>query len=490
MEKRFAPISASSFSTERAFISRTRQPFNDKRRHATWRKLVERLSQNGSCVIQQLSNSRAECEQFYRFLRNKQIQLAELIQMSCQVKAELLADRHVLVLGDTTSYNLKSHMGRIQDGEQVGVLEDNKTPGFMCHVHLAVDAQSSNVLGLSDVLLWNRPKSQGKSLPSYMLKVEDKETYKWFLGIENATGVLKQAAKRTFVLDRDADNYDLFSFLCAKQDDHFVIRSRHDRQVRYQNEEQSMSSSLAQSSSLGTYTLDLPALDHYSSTSGKRVKRQARQATLEVRAIPVKVLPPLTTGHPGGDPLTLYLVQAQEINVAANSEDEPICWRLITSHPVLSFEQAQLIIRFYCNRWIIEQLFRTSKSEGFDIESTELETFQAIQGQTVMVLHAAAKVLQLVYARHNEQAQPIEEVFDHQECAVLNMLNAQLEGPTDKQKNPYPKSQTSWATWIIARLGGWKGYSSQRPPGPITIKIGLDKFYIFLNAFQMIKASG
>ena len=490
MEKRFAPISASSFNPERAFISRTRQPFNDKRRHAAWRKLVERLTQNGSCVIQQLSNSRAECEQFYRFLRNKQIQLAELIHMSCQVNAELLADRHVLVLGDTTSYNLKSHMGRIQDREQVGVLEDNKTPGFMCHVHLAVDAQSSNVLGLSDVLLWSRSKSQGKSVASYKLKAEDKESYKWFSGIENATGVLKQAAKRTFVLDRDADNYDLFASLCVQEDNHFVIRLRYDRQVYYQNQEQSISSSLDQSSSLGTYTLDLPALDHYSSTSGKRVKRQARQATLELRAIPIQVLPPLTYGHPGGSPLALWVVEAREINLIPDSQDEPICWRLITSHPVLAFEQAQDIIRYYCTRWIIEQLFRTSKSEGFDIESTELETFQAIQGQTVLVLHAAAKVLQLVYARHNEQAQPIEEVFDQQECAVLNILNAQLEGATHKQKNPYPKNRTCWATWVIARLGGWKGYSSQRPPGPITIKMGLDKFYIFLKAFQMMKASG
>jgi hypothetical protein len=490
MENRFAPVSVSSFSPVREFISRTRQPFNDKRRYSTWRKLLMRLEQSGSCVVQQLSNNRAECEQFYRFLRNKQVQLAELIQMSCHVNAELLAGRHVLVLGDSTSYNLKSHMGRIQDREQVGVLEDNKTPGFMCHVHLAVDAQSNNVLGLSDVLLWSRPKSQGKSLPSYMLKGEDKESYKWFLGIENATAVLKQAAKRTFVLDRDADNYDLFSFLSGKQDDHFVIRSRHDRQVYYQNQEHSMSSSLAQSSSLGTYTLDLPALDHYSSTSGKRVKRQARKATLEVRAIPIQVLPPLTHGHPGGSPLALSIVEAREINLVPDSQDEPICWRLITSHPVLAFEQAQDIIRFYCTRWIIEQLFRTSKSEGFDIESTELETFQAIQGQTVLVLHAAARVLQLVYARQNEQAQPIEEVFDQQECVVLNILNTQLEGATDKQKNPYPKTQTSWATWVIARLGGWKGYSSQRPPGPITIKMGLDKFYIFLKAFQMMKASG
>ncbi len=33
-----------------------------------------------------------------------------------------------------------------------------------------------------------------------------------------------------------------------------------------------------------------------------------------------------------------------------------------------------------------------------------------------------------------------------------------------------------WATWIIARLGGWKNYNSKRPPAPIVLKKGLDKF--------------
>lgn len=486
----FNPISVSNFSPCRPFISRRRHPFNDKRRHRTWSVLQARLCQRGSCVVHQLASNETEATQFYRFLSNEQVGLEELIYMNCQVKTELLRGRHVLVLGDTTSYNLNSHKGRIQDVERIGVLEDNKSLGFMSHVHLALDAASEDILGLCDVLLWNRKKAKGKKLPTYMIDWPDKESYKWAMGVDNASRALQKAACRTFVLDRDADDYNLFAKFHKEDKDHFVIRLSGNRQVQFEGQQQSMNECLSQAPCLGTYILDLPALDHYSSTNGKRVKRQARQATIEVRARAVAVLPPSTPNHPGGPPLPLYVVEAREVGLAADSEDKPVLWRLLTNHPVETFEQAIAIIRYYVLRWIIEQLFRTSKKKGFDLEATQLETFDAIQRQTIMVLHAAAKVLQLVYARQKTKAQPIEQVFDQQEQAALRIINQQYQGNTKKQQNPYPPSQTSWASWIIARLGGWKGYESRKPPGPITIKRGLDQFYTMLRAFQMIKPSG
>ena len=51
-----------------------------------------------------------------------------------------------------------------------------------------------------------------------------------------------------------------------------------------------------------------------------------------------------------------------------------------------------------------------------------------------------------------------------------------MEGKTEKQKNPHPPQTLSWASWVIARLGGWKGYASESPPGPITMLRGLTKF--------------
>jgi hypothetical protein len=61
-------------------------------------------------------------------------------------------------------------------------------------------------------------------------------------------------------------------------------------------------------------------------------------------------------------------------------------------------------------------------------------------------------------------------------------LAPSLQGRTQKQQNPYPPSSFAWTTWLIARLGGWSGYRSQRPPGMLTLIHGLRRFEaIFLG---------
>ena len=50
-----------------------------------------------------------------------------------------------------------------------------------------------------------------------------------------------------------------------------------------------------------------------------------------------------------------------------------------------------------------------------------------------------------------------------------------MEGKTEKQKNKYKAISLKRYVWTIARLGGWKGYDSERPPGITTLWIGLQK---------------
>ncbi|MEM6717279.1 MAG: IS4 family transposase, partial [Cyanobacteria bacterium P01_C01_bin.147] len=51
-----------------------------------------------------------------------------------------------------------------------------------------------------------------------------------------------------------------------------------------------------------------------------------------------------------------------------------------------------------------------------------------------------------------------------------------LNGRTAKQQNPHPTASLAWAAWMIARLGGWSGYRSQRPHGIVTFERGLQVF--------------
>jgi len=394
MSYKFRPISIYNKKYEsRKGISRKRHPFNDKRLYSVFETLSAQMETEQSSCIQQISTNAAQSASFYRFYGNQKIAIPELIKMNCEINTDL-SDTEVLCLGDSTSFNA--------------------------------------TIGLTDIIYWHR---KGKKYKASQLAKSDKENHKWYMGASNSKAVLATAKRVSYIFDREADDYTLFKQLQLELQQDFVIRAQHNRQVVFQGKQSTIRDCLANCPVATTYEKALPVLDHYSWTSGKRIKRAARAP-----------------------------------------EEEPLDWLLWTTHKIDSPQDAIKCIRYYLYRWDIEQLFRTMKKKGFNQEATELETIDGIVKQTTMTFKASTKIMQLVSARNQEDAPPTDYVFDREQQIVLNKVNERLEGKTDKQKNPFPSEQLSWAAWIIARLGGWKGYQSQRPPGPITMKIGLDKF--------------
>jgi hypothetical protein len=139
-------------------------------------------------------------------------------------------------------------------------------------------------------------------------------------------------------------------------------------------------------------------------------------------------------------------------------------------------------IGYYRQRWHIEQTFRTVKSQGLDIESSLVESGERLEKLVCLALAAAVKIMQLTQARDGTTQRPATDVFSAEEIDVLHQVSPTLEGRTEKQKNPHPRHSLAWAAWVIARLGGWKGYASERKPGPITLHRGLQSFEnIFLG---------
>ena len=83
--------------------------------------------------------------------------------------------------------------------------------------------------------------------------------------------------------------------------------------------------------------------------------------------------------------------------------------------------------------------------------------------------------MQLVKARDGTTAQRQDDCFEADDAPLIETLSDRLEGRTDRQKNPHPKGSLAFASWVIARLGGWTGYYGK--PGPAVMRHGLDRFY-------------
>ena len=143
------------------------------------------------------------------------------------------------------------------------------------------------------------------------------------------------------------------------------------------------------------------------------------------------------------------------------------------------------IVDWYRARWIIEQLFRLLKKQGLRLEDSQVETAERLLKLVAIAAHAAAVTLQLLQARDGRSGEPASVAFTADELGTLDALHSQYSGRTPRQQNPHPRRSLAWAAWLIARLGGWDGYPSSRPPSPITLKIGIDKLRLLARGWGL-----
>ncbi|MCW5317897.1 IS4 family transposase [Nostoc sp. KVJ3] len=431
------------------------------------------MGKHQSVSVRQISRNRAEQVAYYRFLENENVTVGELIRSLSDHCILQVERKHVLAISDTSEINLQSHVGRLK-AEGLGVVGNNTDVGFYIHPTLILDAENGFPLGISTVQLWTRDINHAdKHERKYQkLPIFEKESYKWLRSATDTQQCLSAGDAKvvTHIADRESDLYEEFATV-PNQNNHVLVRARQDRRLAGQT--QSLYTYLNQQPSEGTYTVDVPA--------DPRLGRTAREALLIVRRAVVKIQPPdklNSQDYPAS--VTLYAVEAVEVNPPKGQE--PIHWRLLTTHQVVCLEQALCVIRWYTWRWQIEQLFATLKTAGLNLEATQLESIAAIQRLTVLALSVAVQILQLIQGRDNPDL-PATIAFSDEQQQCLSAMPAAgyayaptIDGKTRLQQNPYPPHSLSWATWIIARLGGWSGYRSQKPPGIITLVRGLYQF--------------
>lgn len=482
--------------------------------------LLNSMIEKCTVKLRHLGDDNAEERGYGRFLQNNKITVQDVLSSYRPPVPANIEQMHVLMVEDTSQISFGLDSGKTG----IAKVGDGNSEGFFCHPTIGLDASNGGCLGLAALQIYLRKEYEPtqaeiekarKSLEKSTVKkankkgteveavsekkvlslarethqkklpFEEKDRYRWLDTALEAAQYYKDAAQRTVVCDREGDIYQaLMGF--HSQNLGFVVRSCHDRYLDYACSEKTLHSEAEKWSEKHCYKVKLPKTD----------KRTAHEAVLQVSygqvniACPerlVKYELPLSNGQkiPMAANLPVYAVRVFESPDSVINNEEPIEWLLLTSIPVLNAEQALQIVQYYRWRWVIEQLFRTLKSQGLNIESSNIQKGESLMKLSVLALIAATQIMQLVQARDGKTNQDIQAVFDDCEIQAIQQLNSQLEGKTEKQKNPYPPQSLAFAVWVMARLGGWKPYASPKPPGPITILNGFTTFYNIMIGFRL-----
>lgn len=421
--------------------------------------------------MRKLGGSRAGEVKLGRWLANEKVTKEELSNQICEKSRVVTKDRHVLAIQDTTQLNYASKEGRVRG---LGPLGNGTTcKGFLLHTMLVVDAREKNCLGLAGLKSWARkPVTKGRSKWDIQKQpTKEKESYRWVECAKKAKVFLSESSEITFVADRESDIYEKWSSISDIKT-HVLVRANQDRW-------------LTNGKKLSAYVDSLePCYSYEIDVSEKRGERKARKAKVSLRFAEVEIKKPAKGASPEAPAsVKLYVVDIKETHESAGEED-PIHWCLLTTHKTNTVEQALQIVEWYCQRWQIEQFFRVLQKQGLDVESSQVETIEGLMKLVTVASYAALKIMQLTLARDGND-QHISIVFNEGEQKLLTKLQKTLEGKTDKQKNPHCPEKLSWAAWIIARLGGWKGYQSESPPGPITMTNGWKRYQTLYEGWTL-----
>jgi hypothetical protein len=340
--------------------------------------------------------------------------------------------------------------------------------GVLLHAMVAVDAESQACLGLVAGDIWTR---QGRvSVPHRQRPLDQKESRRWVETAAAGRSVLQTAARITMVADREADLYALWARVPGPGVD-VLGRVHHDRL-------------LVGGGSLASVARQWRLADTRSMTLRERQDRPEREARVELRFGAITIARP-RDADAGDLPEQVELSMIELSEPAAPPGAEPVAWRLLTTHAVPDAATAWQIVAWYRARWIIEQLFRLLKKQGLRLEDSQLETAERLLKLVAIATRAAVITLQLLQARDGSSAEPAAVALSSDELGTLDALQAGYTGNTPLQKNPHPHHSLAWAAWLIARLGGWDGYPSSRPPGPITFKNGIDKLRLLAQGWAL-----
>jgi len=404
--------------------------------------------------IPQACQTRSKTKAAYRFCKHPNTEMDVLIEPHRQATQQRMAEHKiVLAVQDTTSLNYSTHPAT-QDLGPIGSKAEGII-GLMVHDTMAFSVDGTP-LGLLDVQCWARNRDEfGKKHQRRQRPIEEKESHKWLESFRRVAEVQRHCPETMLVsvADREADVYEFFHLaLSDSKGPKLLVRAEQDRLLA--DGQGHLWPVVASQPLAGTQEIQVP----------RRGSSPARVARLEVRHAEVLLKPPQGKSQYG--PLKLWAVLAQETGHADNIQ--PLCWMLLTTCSVSTFDQATQKLGWYTKRWGIEIYHRTLKS-GCKIEERQLTDSHSIEACLAIDMIIAWRIYHLAKLGRDVPDVPCTVFFEEAEWKALK---------TYITRNPYIDAEPPTlrqAIRMVASLGGFLGRKGDGEPGTKSLWLGLQQ---------------
>ena len=422
--------------------------------------IIKSFCQTPDASIPQATGSWKKTKAAYRFLNNEKITHEKVLTPHQQTtQGRINGQKIVLAIQDTTTLNY-THHPQTRDLGSIGT--DPNLRGMLVHTTLAITPKRVP-LGIIHQQSWERPiEEYGKKHHRHKKDIKDKESQKWLNSFE-ATEQVQKHSPATLLInigDRESDIYELFQ-KATRSDCHLLVRAAWNRRVSHPEKY------------LWAHLEAQPLSATLEVNVARKAKKAERTALVELRFAVLTLKPPRR--NPTLPPITISAIYVNE--PSPPKDEEPLCWMLLTTLPVVSCEDAIKYVGYYAIRFTVELFHKVLKS-GCKIEKRQLKTADTLRRCLAIDSIVAWRIMFLTMLGRAVPNLPCTVILEEHEWKSLYCFVNKTQQP------PAAVPSLQEATRLIARLGGFLGRKHDRHPGAQVLWRGMQKLSVISVAWK------
>ena len=434
----------------------------DERRTRRLVRLAQQVVSHPSGGFPEQTETWADLKAAYRLLDRAETTFASIAGVHWRQTRQRSAGRY-LVLGDTTELDFGVH----RNIPGLGPTGNGGGWGFLLHSGLLVAAAGEEIFGLAgQTIHYRRPRPKQENTTQWLARARESKVWGEVI---DAVGRPQEGVELVHVLDRGADNFEVYCH-CLEQDADWVVRvTQKQRKILTPD---------GQRLPLKDYLGLLPLTGGYDLSLRARPGQAARTAKLQVRCGALQVPPPAHQSpyvkRINLSPLDMWVVQVREVDAPRGVE--PIEWILLTSLVVADFEDAWTVVGYYEKRWLIEEWHKALKT-GCRVTERQLKTKPRLEAMVGLLSVVSVRLLQLKSAARAEPSRPARQMIPPRWITLLKAA----------RKNLTPAHVLTVGEFYreLAKLGGFLGRKSDGEPGWITIWRGWQKLALMVRGAEL-----